>query len=58
MREDRERDREKDAKPSGPEPSPKFADEQEWPEPERPITPLEEAGQDIASLEDPPIAEG
>ena len=43
--------------PQPPEKSPKFADEQDAPEPERPVTPLEEAGQDIASLDDPPQAE-
>lgn len=30
----------------------------EAPEPERMITPLEEAGMDLAELEDPPQAEG
>lgn len=51
-------DREKDARKSGPEKSPKFAAEQDAPAPERPVTPLEEQGQDIASLDDPPQAEG
>ena len=43
---------------SGPHKSPLFADEQDQPEPERPTTPLEEAEQDVGSLEDPPQAEG
>lgn len=38
--------------------SPKTVEEQDAPQPERLITPQEEAGQDIASLEDPPQAEG
>ena len=38
--------------------SPKTADEQDAPQPERMVTPQEEAGQDIAELEDPPQAEG
>ncbi len=38
--------------------SPKFADDQDAPVPVRPTTPLEDAGQDIASLDDPPKAEG
>lgn len=46
------KDREAEAK------SPKTAKEQDAPEPERPITPDEEAGQDIEELDDPPQAEG
>lgn len=38
--------------------SPRSADEQDAPEPERLVTPQESAGQDIASLDDPPQAEG
>ena len=38
--------------------APKNVEEQDAPEPERLITPQEEAGQDIAELEDPPQAEG
>ncbi len=38
--------------------SPKFADDQDTPLPVRPTTPLEDAEQDIASLDDPPKAEG
>ena len=38
--------------------SPLTAEEQDYPEPERLVTPEEEAGQDIAELEDPPQAEG
>jgi hypothetical protein len=38
--------------------SPRSADEQDAPEPERLTTPQEEAGQDIAGLDDPPQAEG
>lgn len=40
------------------EKSPRSADEQDFPEPERLVTPDEEAGMDIAELEDPPQAEG
>ena len=46
------------AGPPGPEKSPRVADEQDAPEPERPTTPLEDAEQDIASMDDPPQAEG
>lgn len=38
--------------------SPKKADEQASPEPERLVTPQERAGQDIEELENPPQAEG
>jgi hypothetical protein len=38
--------------------SPIHTDDQEWPEQERMVTPAEEAGQDIAELENPPQAEG
>ena len=38
--------------------SPKSAEEQSSPEPERMVTPQESAGQDLAELEDPPQAEG
>lgn len=38
--------------------APKHADEQDAPEPVRPTTPQEDAGQDIAQLDDPPQAEG
>lgn len=38
--------------------SPQPASEQDAPEPERLITPEEEAGMDLAELEDPPQAEG
>jgi hypothetical protein len=38
--------------------SPKSVEEQDAPEPVRPVTPQESAGQDIASLDDPPQAEG
>lgn len=34
------------------------ADRQDAPEPERPVTPQEEAGEDLAGMEDPPQAEG
>lgn len=40
------------------EKSPKTAEQQEFPQPERLTTPQEEAGQNIGSLEDPPKAEG
>ena len=40
------------------EKSPLRADEQDAPEPERMITPEEEAGMDLAELEHPPQAEG
>jgi hypothetical protein len=38
--------------------SPRDADEQDAPEPERMINPDEEAGMDLAELEEPPQAEG
>ena len=38
--------------------SPLPADEQEYPEPERPTNTLEEAGQSVQYLEEPPKAEG
>jgi hypothetical protein len=38
--------------------SPIRSDEQEFPAPERPINPDEEAGQSIQELDDPPQAEG
>lgn len=38
--------------------SPRRSDEQEYPEPERLITPEEREGQAIQDLEDPPQAEG
>jgi hypothetical protein len=38
--------------------SPIHTADQEFPEPERLITPEEEAGQDLAELEHPPQAEG
>lgn len=41
-----------------PHKSPLTAAEQDAPEPERLITPEEEAGMDLAELEDPPQAEG
>lgn len=40
------------------EKSPKSVEEQDAPEPERPTTPDEEAGMDLAEMEDPPQAEG
>ncbi|MBA2668912.1 MAG: hypothetical protein H0U67_00905 [Gemmatimonadetes bacterium] len=40
------------------EKSPQTAEEQDFPQPERMVTPEDEEGQDIASLEDPPQAEG
>lgn len=40
------------------EKSPKSAEEQDAPEPERPVTPDEAAGMDIAQMDDPPQAEG
>jgi hypothetical protein len=40
------------------EKSPKTAEEQDSPAPERPITPDEEAGMDLAEMEHPPQAEG
>jgi hypothetical protein len=41
-----------------PEKSPRTAEEQEQPEPERLVTPEEEAGMDLQSLDHPPQAEG
>ena len=38
--------------------APKTVEEQDAPEPERLVNPQEEAGQDIAQMEDPPQAEG
>ena len=38
--------------------SPKDVDQQSAPEPERMVTPDEEAGMDLAELEEPPQAEG
>jgi hypothetical protein len=38
--------------------APRRADEQAAPEPERPTTPQEDAGQSIPELEEPPQAEG
>ena len=38
--------------------SPRDVDQQSAPEPERMITPEEEAGMDLAELEEPPQAEG
>ena len=38
--------------------SPLTAEEQESPQQERMVTPQEEAGQDLAELDDPPQAEG
>lgn len=38
--------------------APLTADEQEFPEPERLITPAEEAGQSLQEMENPPQAEG
>ena len=38
--------------------SPKKADQQSAPEPERMVTPDEEAGMDLAELDEPPQAEG
>ncbi len=38
--------------------SPLTAQEQDSPEPERMVTPEEEAGQDLQELDDPPQAEG
>jgi hypothetical protein len=40
------------------EKSPRTAEEQTWPEPERLVTPQEEAGQSLQDLADPPQAEG
>ena len=40
------------------EKSPRTADEQEYPEQERLVTPQEEAGMDLQELENPPQAEG
>ena len=39
-------------------PSPRHVNDQDAPEPERLITPEEEAGMDLAELDDPPQAEG
>ena len=38
--------------------SPRTAERQDAPEPERPVTPQEAADQDLAQLDDPPQAEG
>ena len=38
--------------------APKRVDNQDAPEPERPTTPLEDAGQSIQDLREPPQAEG
>jgi len=38
--------------------SPKTAEEQSFPEPERLVTPQEEEGQSLQELSDPPKAEG
>jgi hypothetical protein len=38
--------------------SPLTAEEQDSPQPERLVTPQEEAGQDLKQLENPPQAEG
>ena len=38
--------------------SPHSAEEQESPQPERLVTPQEEAGQDLKELDNPPQAEG
>lgn len=38
--------------------SPKRSEEQESPEPERLVTPQEEAGENLEELENPPQAEG
>jgi hypothetical protein len=38
--------------------SPRTADEQDQPEPERPTTPQEDAGMDLQQMEQPPQAEG
>lgn len=38
--------------------SPRDVDEQSSPEPERMVTPDEEAGMDLAELQEPPQAEG
>lgn len=38
--------------------SPLSAEEQDSPQPERLVTPQEEAGMDLAELENPPQAEG
>lgn len=38
--------------------SPIRSDDQEYPAPERPTTPEEDAGQSIQELDDPPQAEG
>ena len=38
--------------------SPKSVDEQDSPEPERLVTPQEEAGMDLQDLKQPPQAEG
>lgn len=40
------------------EKTPRRSNEQSSPEPERLTTPEEEAGEDVAELEDPPQAEG
>lgn len=40
------------------EKSPKTAEEQDSPQPERMVTPQEEAGQSIQELKNPPQAEG
>jgi hypothetical protein len=45
-------------KKSNSEKSPKTAEEQDSPQPERMVTPQEEAGQSIQELENPPQAEG
>ena len=40
------------------EKSPKTAEEQGSPQPERLVTPQEEAGENVGALKDPPKAEG
>jgi hypothetical protein len=47
-----------DERSGEPEKNPRSASEQDQPEPERPVTPQEEAAESIQELEDPPQAEG
>lgn len=47
-----------DARMSEHKKSPLTAEEQQSPEPERMVTPAEEAGQELQELDDPPQAEG
>lgn len=49
---------ERTRKPDKATTSPRRADQQDQPEPERPVRPDEEAGQSIEELDEPPQAEG